>query len=723
MPPCRCPAPKGRWRSETDRASGPGVASEGTGLLALARPARLPGRRLASILMLGAVLGVLALAAFARFDDLGGAPLAEDEYYTARSIEWILADGVPAIPSGGYYVRAPLIQYAAAGFARLFGADAFAYRLPSALCGLLLGAIGFLYARRFGGLSLGLAVAAALLLSSWEIEFGRMARFYPPFEVAVLLFLIALDKAYFEARPGWRYLPHATLLLAALVHDLTLLLTPLLFLPLLPGCTRLRLEGARRRLGFAMASLLVTIGLAAMITGAAVLRDHGVVDPYPPDYGYPARMVGALATPVLPFFRLFPSPLLHLAAVGLMAAFLVAAFLAARRAGARKLERPDLLLALALLAGVFHLFAALALVLAFAFARYDLWRLRAQPVGRLVLLGATLAAVLGWLTLAVMEPGRLVNDAVAARWDVPDPATQGAFLRALWSTFFGWPDFYRSTLRPFAIELPELGLAVLAALGWFVVAWRHAPRPELLRQPAAVVLYWAGAMALFTVSSSTSRYWLPLLPVLYTLIALSLAEAATRWLRLGELSARRGAGIVFLLVFALGPDFQPRHILNVGADAVRYRTDGFARFADTWYPRWDVRTAAATLTRWHAAAPGARIVVDTLPALSYYLAIEHAVYLDRGRIRFAGDSREGGRREMWSDQRLLSTPEELLAYADPSEELWLVRATRPARRGADLDALPGGRLIEVGRAALGEDGRIELVRLRPTAARASRETP
>ena len=70
-----------------------------------------------------------------------------------------------------------------------------------------------------------------------------MARFYTPFEVAVLLFLIALDQAYFEARPGRRYLPHAALLLAALVHDLTLLLTPLLFLPLLPGCTRLRLEG------------------------------------------------------------------------------------------------------------------------------------------------------------------------------------------------------------------------------------------------------------------------------------------------------------------------------------------------------------------------------------------------------------------------------------------------------------------------------------------------
>ena len=169
---------------------------------ALVWPATRTGRRLAWIGLLGAVLGVLALGAFARLDDLGGAPLAEDEYYTARSIDWILAKGLPAIPSGGYYIRAPLFQYAAAGLAGLLGPDAFAYRLPSALCGLLTGVLGFFYARRFGGLAVGLAVAVALLLSSWETEFSRMARFYMPFQAALLLFLIALDEAWFKARPA-----------------------------------------------------------------------------------------------------------------------------------------------------------------------------------------------------------------------------------------------------------------------------------------------------------------------------------------------------------------------------------------------------------------------------------------------------------------------------------------------------------------------------------------
>lgn len=663
----------------------------------------------------GAVFAVLALAVFARFYDLGGAPLADDEYYTARSIEWILTEGLPAIPSGGYYVRGPLFQYAAAGFAELFGADAFAYRLPSAICGLLVGVLGFLYARRFGGVAVGLAVAVALLLSSWAIEFGRLARFYTLFQVTVLLFLLALDRAYFEARAGWRYVPHAALLLAALAHEMAVLLAPLLFLPLLPGGTHLRLGSPRHWLGFACVSLLVTFVVYELTLGPD-LRTLGVTDRFPEDYQRAERLGGPFATPALPFFRLFPAPIVHLAALGLIAAALVAAFVLWPR-GARQLQLPELLLALALLAAVFHQLAATGLVLVFAFARYDLWRLIVQPARRLILLGSTLVVGLAWLAFAAADPERLISDQVVARWAITDPTTLGAALRALWSTFFGWPDFYRSTVRPFASELPELGLALLAALVWFVVAHRHDAWPDLLRHPGAIVLYWAIIMALFEVGTTTSRYWFPMLPVMYTLLAVSLAEAATRWRPGAEFAARRLASVAFLLLFALGPDFHPRHILNVGGDAVRYRTGTFARFDRTWYPRLDVRTAAEIVARRHAAEPEARIVVDSLPALSYYLDIEHAVYHDRSGGRFPIVSRERGRLDLWSDQRLLSTPEELLAYAAPAEELWLVRGTDLRPGAVDLAALPDGRLVEIGRETVGRDGRIEVIRLRPSAAR------
>jgi hypothetical protein len=452
--------------------------------------------------------------------------------------------------------------------------------------------------------------------------------------------------------------------------------------------------------------------VVAEITVGLGLRDPAVIDRLPEGYQRPDRFGGRLATPVLPFFRLFPAPTLHLAAVGLVAMALIMTFLGARRRAAWQLETPDLLLALALLASLFHLLAAMGLLLVFAFARYDLWRLAAQPRRRLVLMGALLAVVLGWLVVVATAPERLVTDAVVARWGVSEPSAPGAILRALWSTFFGWPDFYRLTLRPFATELPELGLALIAALVWFVVAHRHDPLPDLLRHPGTVVLYWAVAMGLFTYTSSTSRYWFPVLAVLYTLLAVSLVEVMTRWRPRAEFAARRWAGLAFIMLFVLGPDFQPSHIPNVGDDAVRYRTGAFARFEQTWYPRRDVRTPAEILARRHAASPGARIVIDTLPALSYYLDREHAIYFDRCCGHFAGYSRERGSREMWSGQRLLSTPEELFAYAEPAEELWLVRESDPVWPRTDLAAASKGHLIEIGRDILGQDGRIELIRLR-----------
>lgn len=620
------------------------------------------------------------------------------------------------IPSGGYYTRGLLFQYLAAGFAQLSGADAFAYRLPAAIFGLLLSIVAFFYSRRFTGVAVGLAVAAALLLSSWEIEFSRFIRFYTLFQVFLLLFLIVLDKAYFEARAGWRYAPHAMLLLCAFAHELAILLAPLLFLPLLPICTRLRLATLPAWAGFALVSLIVTI-FVAMVTIGLDAPDYGVVDRLPPDYEGMVRSMTLFSLPSLPFFRLAASPLQHVLVIGLIVGGMVVAFLVRERWGGQRLEWPDLLVALALVAAVFHLFALVGLLLLFAFARYDLWRLTAQPARRLVLLAITLAVMAGWVALALAAPERLLTPEVINRWlmEANQQGGTGATLRALWSTFFGLPDFYRTTLRPFAAELPELGIAVAAALIWFAIAHRHDPVPDLLRHPGALVIYWALIMALFSAGDSTSRYWFPLLPILYLLLALSLAEAFARWWPQGGARSAGSACAAFLALFTLSPDFNPRHILDVGDDAVRYRADPFGRFEETWYPRPDVRTAAMTIEEWRAEFPDARIVIENLPAMSHYMKGDYAIYFDRGYGRFASYSRERGQRERWSGKRLLSTPEELVDYARPAAELWLARAIDPTTRppGTDLTtALLAADFVETERAVTDTDGRIEIIRLR-----------
>ena len=137
---------------------------------------------------------------FVRFNGLGSRPLAEDEYFSITSVQYILHKGVPEFPTGGYYVRGLPLQYLQAASVRLFGDNEFAHRLPAALFGVLTLVLTFYYARIFLPWLLALACVAMLAVSGWEIEFGRFSRMYAPFQCITLAFFLAYYYAYFGGR-------------------------------------------------------------------------------------------------------------------------------------------------------------------------------------------------------------------------------------------------------------------------------------------------------------------------------------------------------------------------------------------------------------------------------------------------------------------------------------------------------------------------------------------
>jgi hypothetical protein len=122
-----------------------------------------------------------------------------------------------------------------------------------------------------------------------------------------------------------------------------------------------------------------------------------------------------------------------------------------------------------------------------------------------------------------------------------------------------------------------------------------------------------------------------------------------------------------------------------------------------------------------------RVIVDTQPPVSYYLEREHAVYIPRHTpFRFDNVSRVQGTVHLWSNQRLLSTHEEVREYTRGAETVWLVRYSGPGRdpngagrplvgevRAVEFhpEEIWGDRLIAAERRFVGEDGRIEVVRL------------
>ena len=192
----------------------------------------LRARSALPLLLTAVMIGAVLAGLLARWHDLEVRPLAVDEYYTVRSVEFILERGVPEFPSGGLYTRGLPLQYLLAASTKIFGENVFAYRLPGLVFSLISVALAYWYARRFTTVPVAGALAIVLLVSSWHIEFALFVRMYALFQCLTLLFLIAVDDAYFGT--GWRrrYVPHALLILATLAHQLGLLLAPLLFLPL-----------------------------------------------------------------------------------------------------------------------------------------------------------------------------------------------------------------------------------------------------------------------------------------------------------------------------------------------------------------------------------------------------------------------------------------------------------------------------------------------------------
>ena len=152
-----------------------------------------------------ALSGIVLLGAYLRLAGLGSQPYHSDESSSLSAVLGILRTGVPEYTSGVWYTRGPLYHYITALSMWLFGTDAFAARLPSALFGILSIPLLYLFAREFwGNRKAGLLAALILAVSPWAIFTSGTLRFYQQFQFFGLLtvycflkgFVVASDKRY-----------------------------------------------------------------------------------------------------------------------------------------------------------------------------------------------------------------------------------------------------------------------------------------------------------------------------------------------------------------------------------------------------------------------------------------------------------------------------------------------------------------------------------------------
>ena len=634
-----------------------------------------------SIRLAGSWRFFLAAAAcagvWARLSGFGERQLTVDETFSLRAAQAILEHGLPRLLDGGLYVQGLIPHYLAASSIAVFGSNDWAFRLPALLAGLALPALAYRYARQHGSAAFAACLAAAMLLSSWQIELSRFGRMYALFGCATLLFLSKLDRL--DTDGGWRalYGPLGWAWATVLCHLEGALLAPLLLTPLLE---RSRFSNSSQRLQYG----LVTGANVAAIAAFALFdfRRWGVPTPFPMGYAPPETNTLRMPESVLWGPGLDAPSGFVLTACGLGLALLWATARVKRGC----LDEQGAIAVVGFAGALMHQLALAGVFAATLFARSRTGRARQR-----------LAARLGWITAAAaVWPMAAVLAGL-----VPEGALGlGAWRRLL----FAWPDFYASSIRPWAASYPMLGAAIVVAVAYLWVRNGKVGWRAMLAGPGGVAAYGIVCLGAVRYFYESIRYHYFLYPVLVTALGVALIQA---------LGARRGP-VAFIAVFLLSGDFDYRHIACTASPAVEFRLGPYERRADAWYARSDYLGAADALEKL-GRATGSRVVIGTAEAVSHHFAGEHVRYLDRAEYPFWEQSRQRGTVEMWTGRRLLSSAEEVRRWSQGRTEVLLVR-----RRPGDLQELDprtiwAERLVATHEEFLSLDGGVDIVRveLRP----------
>jgi hypothetical protein len=196
-----------------------------------ARDARVRAQALELVL----AVVIVAAGAVLRFWGLGAVGLHGDEKTMALPTMHLVQYGTPLLPSGILNARGNVQQYMMDGADELFGQSAWAFRLPSALCGILLIALTYLAGRRFLPRPWNLALTATVAFLPSFIEDAQTARMYVFLVTCVAGYVVLLLEWERTGREGWLAAAALALIVGIQFHQLAIFAA---FLTLYPGLVR-----------------------------------------------------------------------------------------------------------------------------------------------------------------------------------------------------------------------------------------------------------------------------------------------------------------------------------------------------------------------------------------------------------------------------------------------------------------------------------------------------
>jgi 4-amino-4-deoxy-L-arabinose transferase-like glycosyltransferase len=181
---------------------------------------------------------IIALGAFLRFYDLERQSYWMDEGYTINAVisgqeNGFTLSGASILDSGKTYA-CQTYCLPTAGFTKIFGNNAFSYRLLSAICGFLFIFVIYFFAKTFfKDKNIALLSAFFVALSYWQIAWSREARWYTELEVffwlSLSFFYLFIESQSKKIKTIGIILSSVFAVLAISTHKLAYLL-PIIFL-------------------------------------------------------------------------------------------------------------------------------------------------------------------------------------------------------------------------------------------------------------------------------------------------------------------------------------------------------------------------------------------------------------------------------------------------------------------------------------------------------------
>lgn len=176
---------------------------------------------------------IIVVGLILRLWGLGNVGLHGDEETTAMPALEILNSGLPLMPSGMLYPRAPVQSYLIALSVFIFGTSEWALRFPSVLAGTLGILFAFFLGKRFLPPKWNFLFVLIIALNPWMITVSQTARMYIFLSTSLILFAVLVFR--WEENDRWRRLMTAFIafLIAQQFHTLAIFSTFLFFFPYL----------------------------------------------------------------------------------------------------------------------------------------------------------------------------------------------------------------------------------------------------------------------------------------------------------------------------------------------------------------------------------------------------------------------------------------------------------------------------------------------------------